>query len=186
MDRCRPQRLASRERGSSARQLRRWQLFCADGYEVSIQASSGHYCCPREDRAWPYSRFELGFPTAADEELKTCAEDPETLTATVYGFVPVSNILMVIAKHGGPSITAFHPSKACHMTPLETAGRALFGSTPGRVAMAKAFSPDVNERTVRRWHAGDSNVPSGIWPELKELLGKHAAECVRLCKHLGD
>ena len=42
------------------------------------------------------------------------------------------------------------------MTPLETAGRALFGSA-WQVAMAKAL--DVNERTVRRWHAGDSNVP---------------------------
>ena len=69
------------------------------------------------------------------------------------------------------------------MTPLETAGRALFGSA-WQKPMAGAL--DVNERTVRRWHAGDSNVPSGVWPELKELLGKHAAECVRLCKHLGD
>ena len=69
------------------------------------------------------------------------------------------------------------------MTPLETAGRALFGSA-WQCQMAKAL--DVNERTVRRWYAGDSTIPDRIWPELRELLGKHAAECVRLCKHLGD
>lgn len=77
------------------------KLVCADGYEVSIQASKFHYCQPREDDAWPYDRMELGFPTAADEEIASYAEDPETPLGTVYGFVPVENILLVINKHGG-------------------------------------------------------------------------------------
>ncbi len=77
------------------------KFICADGYEVSIQASSGHYCAPREDKAWPYHRFELGFPTALDEEIASYAEDKET-RSTVFGFVPVENVILVINKHGGP------------------------------------------------------------------------------------
>lgn len=78
------------------------KLRCADGYEVSIQASEGHYCEPRASHAWPYQRFELGFPTVADEDIMEYAEEPARPTNTVYGFVPVAAVLLVITKHGGP------------------------------------------------------------------------------------
>lgn len=80
------------------------RMICADGFVVSIQASSGHYCTPREDRAWPYACWELGFPTEAHEEIATYAEDKDRLTGTVYGWVPSSNVLLVINKHGGPKV----------------------------------------------------------------------------------
>jgi hypothetical protein len=37
------------------------RIKCADGYNVSIQASSGHYCTPRETMqdVQYYSSFEL-------------------------------------------------------------------------------------------------------------------------------
>jgi len=78
------------------------RLACADGYEVSIQASAGHYCAPRLDDGHPYSSFELGYPTAADEEFTDYADDPERPLDTVYGRVPVDVILQVLEKHGGP------------------------------------------------------------------------------------
>jgi hypothetical protein len=77
------------------------KFVCADGYEVSIQASGGHYCAPRQDRAWPYHRFELGYPTTLDDEIASYAEDKDT-RSTVFAFVPVENVLLVINKHGGP------------------------------------------------------------------------------------
>jgi len=105
---------------SKPRKLRHHRLATTqDRYEVEVWADATdgqltlYIDCPEhttwvaltpaEGRAWPYSRFELGFPTAADEEIASYAEDPDEPTGAVYGFVPVSNILLVIAKHGGPS-----------------------------------------------------------------------------------
>lgn len=69
------------------------------------------------------------------------------------------------------------------MTPLETAGRALFGSA-WQCQMAKAL--DVNERTVRRWYAGDSAIPDGIWAELVPLLRAHALTCRKVARSLAS
>lgn len=79
------------------------RFACADGFEVSIQASSGHYCSPREDRAWPYGAFELGYPTETEDVLRQYAEDKDgDLKSTVFGWVPVDVIVDLINKHGGP------------------------------------------------------------------------------------
>ena len=79
------------------------RVKCADGYSVSIQASSGHYCLPREtfsDTAL-YNSFELGYPSAADNALLEHAEDVDNPTDTVYGYVPREVIEQVITSHGG-------------------------------------------------------------------------------------
>ena len=50
---------------------------------------------------------------------------------------------------------------------LREAGEALHGlawMTP----LAKDLG--VTDRTVRRWAAGDFQIPAGVWPELRELL----------------
>lgn len=60
------------------------------------------------------------------------------------------------------------------MTPLETAGRALYGSA-WQTPMAEALS--VADRTVRRWYAGESRIPPGIWPELRKMLVSHSQTC---------
>ena len=56
-------------------QENRPRLYCNDGYSISVQASSFHYCRPRED----------------DSDY----------TKTVYGYVPIEIIEELINKHGG-------------------------------------------------------------------------------------
>jgi hypothetical protein len=74
-------------------------ITCADGWTVSIQASTYHYCSPRDDFG-PYTSFELGFPSALEPELAPYAEDPDT-TKTVFARVPLETVLMLINRHGG-------------------------------------------------------------------------------------
>ena len=75
-------------------------IVCADGMTLSVQASSGHYCTPREDDG-PYSSVEVGYPSEAVPELLVYAESPETPTGTIYGYVPVELVDAAIAAHGG-------------------------------------------------------------------------------------
>ncbi len=79
------------------------KLFCKDGFSVSVQASSFHYCCPRVDGAERYEAVELGFPSDEDPIIMDYAEDYSDPTGTVYGFVPVSVVNELIEKHGGIS-----------------------------------------------------------------------------------
>lgn len=76
------------------------RVKCKDGFTVSIQASKGNYSSPRENRSWPYSSFELGFPSKEDSLINKYAED-KNYTKTVYGFVPLKVVLKLLAKHGG-------------------------------------------------------------------------------------
>lgn len=76
------------------------RVICADGFTVSVQAGRGIYSIPRED-ADHYEAVELGYPSAADEQLTPYAETPESPTGTVYGYVPVALVDSVMEKHGG-------------------------------------------------------------------------------------
>lgn len=76
------------------------RVKCADGYTVSVQAGRGMYSTPRAD-ADEYTAVELGYPSAADEELRPYAENEEILLGTVYGFVPISLVDDALRKHGG-------------------------------------------------------------------------------------
>ena len=67
---------------------------------MSVQASEGHYCRPRNNFG-PYSMVEVGYPSEAVPELMEYAESPQTPTGTVYGYVPVEVVDVVIAAHGG-------------------------------------------------------------------------------------
>lgn len=75
-------------------------IKCADGFTMSVQASSFHYCTPRTDKG-PHTAFEVGFPSERVEALMPYAEDAETPTETVYGWVPVEIIDAIISEHGG-------------------------------------------------------------------------------------
>lgn len=48
--------------GSYEIQENRPRLYCKDGYSISVQASSFHYCKPRLDGIQDYESVELGFP----------------------------------------------------------------------------------------------------------------------------
>lgn len=78
-------------------------VVCADGYTMSVQASRAHYCETRDDGG-VYTKFEVGFPDAREEEFMPYAEDPDEPTETVYGWVPAEAIDAVMDRHGGPDL----------------------------------------------------------------------------------
>ena len=77
------------------------RVVCADGFSMSVQAHDGAYCDPRIDGAEKYSLVEVGFPSEAEPLILGFAEDPDRPTETVYGYVPVQTVALVLAKHGG-------------------------------------------------------------------------------------
>ena len=76
------------------------EIVCADGFTMSVQASSIHYCEPR-DNDGPYTQFEVGYPSEYEDKLMPYAEDAERPADTVYGYVPYEVVMEVIQKHGG-------------------------------------------------------------------------------------
>lgn len=76
-------------------------IVCADGFEMSVQASEHSYCEPRENDAEQYISVEIGFPSQPEAIIQDFADDPDNPTGTVYGYVPVNLITNVIVKHGG-------------------------------------------------------------------------------------
>ena len=77
------------------------RVKCADGFTMSVQANKTAYCSPRASDAQRYELVEVGFPSEKEELLTEWAEDPGDPTNTVYGYVPVETVSLVIAKHGG-------------------------------------------------------------------------------------
>jgi len=82
---------------------------CADGFQMSVQASHFHYCSPRNDEG-PYSTVEVGFPSEKEDLLVPYAElwnddGSADYTDLVYAYVPSSVVLEVVAKHGGCDVT---------------------------------------------------------------------------------
>ena len=69
------------------------EMVCADGFKMSVQASRGHYCSPRNE-VGPYVSVEV-YPDEGEllfEELSG--------NSGVYGLVPVTTVAAVIEKHG--------------------------------------------------------------------------------------
>ena len=73
---------------------------CEDGFEFSMQAGPSMYSHPQAI-ADHYDSVELGFPNEPEPLLTEFAEDPDNLSDTVYGWVPVTRVNEVIEKHGG-------------------------------------------------------------------------------------
>jgi hypothetical protein len=78
------------------------EIVCKDGFTMSVQANEGAYCSPRVDDAEKYTSVEVGYPSQTEPLLMDWIDGPESHpTNTVYGYVPVSRISLVCAKHGG-------------------------------------------------------------------------------------
>jgi hypothetical protein len=75
-------------------------VHCKSGLNMSVQASSGHYCQPRQDQG-PWESVEIGFPSLKLVELMKYAESPEKPTDTVYGWVPVQLVNKIVDENGG-------------------------------------------------------------------------------------
>lgn len=75
-------------------------IVCKDGFTMSVQGSTGMYCSPRETRD-NYTDLEIGFPNRVEPLILEYADDSNTPTDTVYGYVPIEVIDQVIEVHGG-------------------------------------------------------------------------------------
>lgn len=78
----------------------RQDIVCSDGFTMSINANKYCYCSPRDDIG-PYLSVEIGFPSEVESFLLDYAQDRDIPTKTVYPWVPVKVVTLVIAKHGG-------------------------------------------------------------------------------------
>jgi hypothetical protein len=72
------------------------RAVCADGFNVSIQASSGHWCRPKENNG-PYTHVEFGYPSEVDDLLTPYANDS---LGGVYSQMPVEVVDAILEKHG--------------------------------------------------------------------------------------
>lgn len=63
-------------------------------YKLSVQASSSHYCSPREDLQELYEDVEIGFPNFnfSKKFIFQYSEDGEYPQDTVYGYVPMTEL----------------------------------------------------------------------------------------------
>ena len=76
------------------------RVYCADGFQMSVQANVTAYCSPRENSG-KYELVEVGFPSAMEPMLMPYVEDRDDPTQTVYAYVPVEIVTNVLVKHGG-------------------------------------------------------------------------------------
>ena len=74
--------------------LRTPSLICADGFTMSVQASTLHYSKPAADHG-PYTHVEVGYPSATVPELAIYRN------GGVHAFVPVGVVDAIVAQHGG-------------------------------------------------------------------------------------
>jgi len=77
------------------------RIICKDGFNLSVQVSSGHYCSPRMDDAKKYSDVEVGYPSEEEKLLLPYAQNKNRPTETLYAYVPVEVVDKIIEKHGG-------------------------------------------------------------------------------------
>ena len=81
---------------------------CADGFEISIQASKFNYSTPRQD-VGPYITVECGFPSSMPNnanfreyaEPTNSSKHGTNYTETVYGYVPIEIVIAELESHGG-------------------------------------------------------------------------------------
>ena len=77
----------------------REHAFCKDGTKLSIQASEGHYCWPRNNFG-PYSEVEVWCivsPNGKTVRVPSMGDDH----SNPYGYVPIEVVNKYIHRHGG-------------------------------------------------------------------------------------
>lgn len=81
-------------------------LICNDGFNISVQASSLHYCNPRvslpPENVNNYKSVEIGNLSEKEDLLmKYIENDEDEWDKSIYQFVPVEIVEKVIDKHNG-------------------------------------------------------------------------------------
>lgn len=90
-----------------------WDMVrCADGFNMSVQASQYNYCSPRNNTG-PWDSVEVGFPSAYEFCLMPYAEEPGRPTETIYGYVPNKLVRSIIDAHGGLVSGEVPPMPVC-------------------------------------------------------------------------
>ena len=75
-------------------------IVCKDGFKVSVQVGSSHYCSPRSVDG-PWYQVELGFPNKVVQEWMDYIEDYDQPLDTVYAYVPIQLVIDAFESHGG-------------------------------------------------------------------------------------
>jgi len=78
------------------------RIACVDGFSMSVQATHGAYCSPRQNIG-PWYEVEVGFPSAKPELISQFAEQDKDYTKTVYPYVDIELVEKLVDLHGGPS-----------------------------------------------------------------------------------
>ena len=104
--------------------MSRERIICVDGFSMSVQASTTHYCSPKADSAESYGAVEVGHPSQLEELL-----EPHK---AIYPYTPAAVVLQVIAKHGGVADGQLPP---LHVTDLEQ--RAIENARLHALALAE-------------------------------------------------
>ena len=79
------------------------RVFCADGFNISIQVNHGNYCASENGTrsfGLDWKLVEWGFPSEGIDAKKFNAEDTTT-TGSVGAYVEIELMEELINKHGG-------------------------------------------------------------------------------------
>ena len=138
-------------------------IICKDGAKLSVQASSRHYCSPRDSRG-PWGCVEVGFPTVKPpDEWEQWAEDWNKPTETVYGWVPIDAVREFIALHGGEAAKRKHHGYLC------VGGRGAQGQDVRHIRHADA---DSAAGDCTRGYRGPNRERKGCDEALRGLAGR--------------
>lgn len=74
------------------------KLYLKDGVSVSVQASTLHYCSPKNNTG-PYTHVELGYIEGC--EIPAAFMEYGEPDSSIFAFVPMYLIEFFIAAHGG-------------------------------------------------------------------------------------
>lgn len=76
------------------------RITCKDGFSLSVQAAHGAYCSPRSNNG-PWYEVEVGYPSDIPNHIMPYIEDYDDPLFTVYGYVPIELVELLIEEHGG-------------------------------------------------------------------------------------
>lgn len=75
-------------------------IVCKDGTRLSVQASEGHYCSPK-DRVGPYSSVEVCADKYRPGLWKAFGHTNDRYSGGLWGWVSVDKVNAEIARRGG-------------------------------------------------------------------------------------
>lgn len=93
--------------GPFRQQRARPMLVCNDGLELSVQASAGHYCTPKQDGIQEYNSVEV---YADAEAWNGLTENEQRMLSHGHrddgggicaGWTPVAVVEQIVENHGG-------------------------------------------------------------------------------------